>query len=256
MKINYAEFENNGPPLLFIHGVTSIWRAWSEIIPEFTADWHCFAMDLRGHGKSGHIKGGYHREKYAADAVALIRDIIREPAYVVGSSLGATTALTAASMAPDLVKAVVYSDPPLFFDARPGNQARSRFGERLDKIKAAGSPEDLAPIARQQVASDEAALERAKGWLQMDTNVLESTIDGSAVDGWDVERHLRCATPRALLLQADPEAGGVLGDAEAGRALELLPDCRHIKWPGCDHGMHYQFPHKFVDTVKEFFADR
>ena len=43
--------------------------------------------------------------------------------------------------------------------------------------------------------------------------------------------------------------------AEAARIIELLPDGKLIHWPGCGHGMHYQFPQRFVDTVKEFFAE-
>ena len=255
VKINYARFPKNGPPLLFIHGVTSTWGGWDAIIPHFTADWQCYAMDLRGHGKSGHIPGQYHRDKYAADAAKLITDVIGEPTVVVGSSLGATTAMTTASLIPDMVKAVIFSDPPMLVHRRPGEHARERFARRLEQIRAAKSPSDLFDMARQQVESDEAARERASGWLKMDVNVLESTIDGSAVAGWDVEGQLRRVTSRALLLQADPETGGVLSDEEAARTAELLADCTHIKWSGCGHSMHHEFPQRFVDTVKEFLAN-
>ena len=51
-------------------------------------------------------------------------------------ALGATTALTAASLVPDRIKAVVYSDPPLFNHNRPRKDARERFQGRLDMILA------------------------------------------------------------------------------------------------------------------------
>lgn len=254
VEINYAEFENNGPPLLFIHGITSRWSAWSGIIPQFTSDWHCYAVDLRGHGKSGRASGRYHRDRYAADIAVLIPEVIGEPTFLVGSSLGATTAMTTASLIPDMVSAVVFADPPFFNHENP-DHARDRFSARLKKIRAAQSPDDLFAEARKQVESDEEAVERATGWMQIDPNVLEATIDGSAVAGWDVEGQLRRATPRALLLQADPETGGVLSDAEAARAAGLLPNCKLVKWPGSGHNMHGQFPQRFADTLKEFFAE-
>ena len=79
VAINVAEWADNGRPLLFIHGITSDWSTWEKIVPAFVTDWHCFAVDLRGHGKSGHIPGGYHRDLYAADLVALIKNDIGEP---------------------------------------------------------------------------------------------------------------------------------------------------------------------------------
>lgn len=255
VRINYAEFEGDGPPLLFIHGVTGAWEAWTGIVPHFTSDWHCYAMDLRGHGKSGHVPGRYHRDKYAADAAAVIRDLIGEPAYVVGHSLGATTAMGAASMVPELVKAVVYEDPPMFVHTRPGNHGRSRFGARLEQIRAAKSAEELAEETREPGESAESALAKARRWLQMDINVLESTVDRSAVAGWDAEGQLRKATPRALLLQANPEMGGAMTDEEAERTVGLLPDGKLVKWPDSGHGMHAQFPERFVEAVREFFGE-
>jgi pimeloyl-ACP methyl ester carboxylesterase len=74
VAINVAEWADNGPPLLFIHGVTSDWSTWEQIVPAFVTGWHCFAVDLRGHGKSGHVSGSYHRDLYAVDLVAFYSD--------------------------------------------------------------------------------------------------------------------------------------------------------------------------------------
>ena len=51
--INYAEGPmTTVPPLLLIHGISGRWQDWSRVFDGFAADWHVFAIDLRGHGKS------------------------------------------------------------------------------------------------------------------------------------------------------------------------------------------------------------
>jgi pimeloyl-ACP methyl ester carboxylesterase len=254
VQINCVELGGEGPPLLLIHGLSSSWQSWVGVVPQLTAGWHCYAMDLRGHGASGHVKGGYHRDKYAADAAAVIRGHIGEPVHLIGHSLGATTAMGACALVPDMVKAVIYEDPPMFSHTRPGNSGRSRFGARLEQIKSAKSAEELAELASEPGFTGQAGLDRARRWLQMDINVLEATVDRSASAGWDAEGQLRKATPRALLLQADPDNGGALTGEEAARTMELLPDATLTQWPDSGHNMHAQFPERFVETVRTFFA--
>lgn len=257
IEINYAEWSGEGPPLLFIHGITSDWTAWEGIAPAFVADWHCYAIDLRGHGKSGHAEGGYHWDEYASDAAALIRDVIGAPAFVVGHSLGAATAVGVASAIPDLVKAVVYEDPPMFVRDRRTNEAKNRFGWRLELIESGMTIDEMTQNIVKTTGDDpEVAKRQAVRWSRMDAEVLRSSINRTATRGWDVEGQLRRASPAGLLLQANPELGGVLTDDEAQRTLGLLPNVVHERWEDSGHGMHAQFPERFVKSVRSFFGDQ
>jgi non-heme chloroperoxidase len=44
----------DGPPMVFVHGLASSWRAWEEVMaaPELTSRYRLIAFDLRGHGDS------------------------------------------------------------------------------------------------------------------------------------------------------------------------------------------------------------
>ena len=80
---------------------------YSALNPE----WHVFACDLRGHGRSGHVADRYLMADYIADTVAFVRGVLTEPAVLIGSSLGGLIALGVGAAVPELVRAVVLLDP-------------------------------------------------------------------------------------------------------------------------------------------------
>ena len=133
--INYAEGPENGPPLLFIHGISGRWQDWLNVVDAFAEDWHIYAVDLRGHGKSSWMTDGYHWRSYAEDQVEFIEHVIRQPTFVVGHSLGGATALGLNYLRSDLVRAAVYEDPPLMLHRRwEVNQFRSNFEVTLEVL--------------------------------------------------------------------------------------------------------------------------
>ena len=57
VTINYAEGPASGPPLVLLHGIISRWQYFLPIIPNLSIRWHIYALDFRGHGKSGRVPG-------------------------------------------------------------------------------------------------------------------------------------------------------------------------------------------------------
>src|SRR5215216_2433718 len=108
--LNYAESEGSRPPLVLLHGISLWWKYFLPVLPRFSARWHTYALDLRGHGKSGRMANGYRFEDYAADIVALLKARLSEPAILVGHSLGGMVAVQIAAQNTDLVRAVVLED--------------------------------------------------------------------------------------------------------------------------------------------------
>ncbi len=51
MKLYYEE-KGKGKPILFIHGFGANTFAWRYLIPEFSKNYRCIAIDLKGFGKS------------------------------------------------------------------------------------------------------------------------------------------------------------------------------------------------------------
>src|SRR5438477_7626371 len=72
-----------------------------------------FAFDARGHGESDRAPT-YRFLDFGNDAVAFLGTVVREPAVVIGHSLGAMTAIYAAANSPQLTLGAVLLEPPLY----------------------------------------------------------------------------------------------------------------------------------------------
>lgn len=241
--INYAAEPGAGPPLVLLHGVMGRWQGWLSIMPDLTLRWRLSALDLRGHGRSGHTPGAYRISDYARDVVAFLRGQTDEPAVLVGHSLGAIIAIAAAAAAPEAVRAVVLEDPPLaaFRHERLRDRPEyARFSASRDLAASGQTVEELiASLASAQPGQDPVALRsRAVSLSRLDPDVVTHVIEDRAKEGYDLDALLQRITCPVLLLQGNPAHGGALADVDAQRAASLLPHCTHVYLPDVGHGIH------------------
>ena len=255
--INFAEGPDNGPPLLLIHGISGRWQDWLNVSDALSADWHIYAVDLRGHGNSSWTSEGYHWKLYALDQIEFIERVIAQPAYVVGHSLGGATALGLNALRSDLVRAAVYEDPPLFVHRRwDGNRFRNGFSATLEVLDE--NPDRQTVFDHVKASNpeydDARCNDRVEKLLAMDPEVFRATLSGRARVNWRTEDLLKQAASPSLLLQAEPTLGSALNDEEAAEAMKILPQAEYEKWDDCGHGMHSSYPERFVERVIKFFA--
>jgi pimeloyl-ACP methyl ester carboxylesterase len=114
ITMNYVEGPDNGPPLLFVPGQMEFWQGYMLVLPAFVQDYHVFAVDLRGHGKSTRTPGEYSYKIIGEDLKEFLKQVVGEPAVVSGLSSGAVLVLWLAANAPKQVSAIISEDPPLF----------------------------------------------------------------------------------------------------------------------------------------------
>ena len=255
-RINYAVGPDNGPSILLIHGISGHWQDWLSVSPLFTPDWHVYAVDLRGHGKSSWVTNDYHWRNYAMDQVEFIERVVGEPVFVIGHSLGGATAVGLNALRSDLVRAAVYEDPPLFVHQRwEGNHFRNSFTATLEVLDTKPDFDTvLAHVKETNPDLDNPRWhDRAIKLMAMDPDVFRSTLSGRARSNWRSEELLQRAQAPGLLLQAEPSLGSALFDDEAMKAMELLPNAEWEKWDDSGHGMHSAFPERFANRVLRFF---
>ncbi|CAA9470393.1 MAG: alpha/beta hydrolase fold [uncultured Solirubrobacteraceae bacterium] len=77
-----------GPPLIFIHGLSGCWQNWLEQIPHFARDHRVIAVDLPGFGQSEMPAEEISVSGYADAIDALMTEIGIDAARIVGNSMG------------------------------------------------------------------------------------------------------------------------------------------------------------------------
>jgi pimeloyl-ACP methyl ester carboxylesterase len=241
--LNYVEGPAGGAPMVLLHGVTGRWQSWLGVMPNLAIRWHLYALDLRGHGRSGHTPGAYRITDYAGDVVAFLRQQIRAPVVLVGHSLGAIISIAVAAEAPEAVRAVVLEDPPLAVFRHQSIRDRAEyepFTASRELARSDRSVDELAAtLAELQPERDAAALRaRAMALSQLDPDVLTFILEDRAKEGYELDARCRQIACPTLLLQGNPALGGALEDADAQRAATLLPRCLHIRLPEVGHGIH------------------
>ncbi|HEU0026055.1 MAG TPA: alpha/beta hydrolase [Ktedonobacterales bacterium] len=230
VELNYAEGPDAGPPLVMVHGGASHWQGFEPIIPALAERWHVYALDLRGHGRSGWTPNRYTLDDYTADLLAFLERQVAQPAGVFGHSLGGRIALLAAARAPQAVRAVMLGDTPL-----------SMAGMR-ERIVATASEAD-EHNARSRHPHDPTAAGTA---MARDFDAIFAA--------WRPETVLPAVACPVLFLQADPESGGAVTDDDLAGTLQLLPDVRHARFAGVSHALWGERPGEVLATIEPFLA--
>lgn len=110
-EISYLEGPDKGEPLLLIHGQMVAKEDYAKVLPELSKNFHVFAVDCYGHGKSSKDPQKYNITSLRDD---LIDDVIQEEIYLSGHSSGALISASIAAKAKDQVKGLVLEDGPFF----------------------------------------------------------------------------------------------------------------------------------------------
>lgn len=116
--INYAEGPNKDIALLLIHGQTGSWKSYTKVLPKLSKNFHVYAIDCYGHGKSSHDRAKYYIDKNGDDLIWFINNIIKKKTIISGHSSGGLLAAYIASKATENVIGTVLEDPPIFSTER------------------------------------------------------------------------------------------------------------------------------------------
>jgi pimeloyl-ACP methyl ester carboxylesterase len=272
VELNYGEGPPNGSPFVILHGGSASWRYADDLVDLLVARWHVYAPDLRGHGLSGHVAGRYRLRDYAADTVAFLAGVVREPAVLFGHSLGGQVAIMVAATRPDLVRAVVHGDVPFSNEAHPTETNTTHramvelwhrlAGRPVAEIEAAlrdmpvSVPGIESPVRAEDAFGDESPwfTFQATNLHRQDPDMLAAVLAGPGVmlEGYDPETLLPAITCPVLILQADPGAGALLSDREVERALRLLLRPTHLRLEGVGHELHGTHPQRVLEAISSF----
>jgi pimeloyl-ACP methyl ester carboxylesterase len=110
VRIQLAEWEGGGRPILCIHGITANCRCWDVMASALSPSHRVMAMDLRGRGLSDRPDSGYSIAHHCQDILALLDDLHLEKAVIMGHSLGAFISVVFGAQHPDRVDRIILVD--------------------------------------------------------------------------------------------------------------------------------------------------
>jgi pimeloyl-ACP methyl ester carboxylesterase len=102
------EWDNNGEAVVLLHGGLSQTSHWdSNILPAVEDDFHVFAYDRAGHGFTGDQAKSFHYQHQTDEAISYLKQVVKEPAHLIGYSDGGIIALMVAIQQPALVRSII-----------------------------------------------------------------------------------------------------------------------------------------------------
>lgn len=114
VELNYVVGPNNGPALVLIPGQALSWESYQRVLPYLAKKFQSFAVDIRGHGKSGWTPGAYSFPSMGRDMSAFLAHVVSRPAIISGNSSGGLIALWLAANEPGWVRGIILEDTPVF----------------------------------------------------------------------------------------------------------------------------------------------
>jgi len=137
------------PVLLFVHGFPEFWYTWRQQLAEFSADFRCVAIDLRGFNLSSQPTdvGAYKPHLLVADLRAVIQ-VLGAPVFaVIAHDWGGAVAWSLAAQHPDLMQNFVVLNAPhtvTFAKALASDPGQQAAGAYMNVLRLPGSESILA----------------------------------------------------------------------------------------------------------------
>lgn len=220
-------------PILFIHGLGGSLSSWQLVMGTLAGNHRMTAVDLPGHGDSSTSAPGYSVAELANDLAEGVLASQRNPAILVGHSLGGAIALHLAISRPDLVAGLILIDSAgLGPDISP---------DLLDLMATGGGPETARGLLSlffgdQKLVTDRGVDEMAGfhasgGWEAQQAVAREAFDCGTQQLG--LVEQLPSITRPVLLIWGEDDR--VIPLSHAVAALSILPDALLRVMPGTGH---------------------
>jgi pimeloyl-ACP methyl ester carboxylesterase len=272
VNLNYVEKGVSDISILLLHGGSSTWQSFRDIIDDLSADFHVYALDLRGHGKSGRTENNYKIQDYIPDVKEFIEKCIKERTIVIGHSLGGIIGILLAAYYPDKVRALIVGDSPISLEVLRNHSESQKemtilwrewskklsLDEIMEKLKAM-----QVPVQEREgtVSAAEAYGENhpwfefmAENLKQNDPNMLSAIIDDfdNTYEEYDVERLFPLIKCPILIVKGDSGQGSLIRDTDIGFIKKLNNDVKHVEIKGVGHALYMQDKQSFIDAILPF----
>jgi pimeloyl-ACP methyl ester carboxylesterase len=260
-RVNYVEM-GDGPPLIFIHGLSGCWQNWLENIPHMARRHRVVAVDLAGFGESELPHEEISIPGYGRFVDAFLGEIGIERAALVGNSMGGFIAAEVALNRPSRVeKLVLVSAAGLM---RAGNRRLSA----LEHAAKLFHPATAAVLARRELLVKRPKLRRRVLYgivrypERIEPELIYEVASGAGkpgfIDALDSimkydfrERLPEISVPTLIIWGRNDWVVPVAGAAEYER---LIPGAWSVIFEETGHLPMLERPARFNQLVEEFLT--
>ena len=114
-----------------------------------------------------------------------------------------------------------------------------------------GRRPDGTPLRIVDQRDEQARRFSAEALAQLDPLVLSPITSGRWLDDYQPDAWLEEVSARIILLQADPQAGGMLTDEDANYLeTQLAERCERLHFAGVGHSIHWTQPLRIVELIR------
>ncbi|MDX1633142.1 MAG: alpha/beta hydrolase [Marinobacter sp.] len=263
--------EPQRPPVVMLHGWLDNCLSFSRLAPALAEATDVYALDMAGHGHSGHRPAGqgYLLADYVADLAEVLETGFEGPVDLVGHSLGGIVCMMYAAAFPEKVRKLVVIDSlgPI---TKASNEAVSQLRRGIIK-RLAGSGSSAGYRTR-----EEAATARAGGLSPLSPEAAAQLVGRNlreTAQGYQWRTDPRLRHP-SLMMYNDDQAmaflegvqaptllvraeGGLLGTRERWqRRLDAVHRLTEITVAGSHHCHLDGDTRPVADAVGEFLSDK
>jgi pimeloyl-ACP methyl ester carboxylesterase len=234
------EVHGAGPPLVLLHGATSLGREdFAAQIPLFSKGFRLYVPDARGHGRTRwDAADGFQYDWLVDDLVAFVDGIGLDTFHVVGFSMGAMTALQFATRHPDRLRTMTAVGITTEREPRASVARRLMDPERADR----DDPAWAALLGRRHDAG-----QGEGAWRRL----LPAIAADVARQPLLTPRDLRRIDCPSLVVCGDRDPFVPIEHAAGLR--RQLPDGRLFVVPDCGHEVMSRRPALFNEALAGFF---
>ena len=261
MSLHTTELGDEGPRLVFCHGLFGQGKNWTQIAKAFADRHRVTLVDMPHHGRSDWSDAFSYVDM--ADQVAALLDDA-DPVTLVGHSMGGKAAMVLALRHPGLVARLCVVDVSPVAYAH-GSEFRGyvramRALDLADLETRADADEALAPAVPSPTVRSFLLqnLRRggngdAHGWRwQPNLEVLGRDLD--AVAGWPEDEVSGAAPYDGPVLWVAGATSPYVGPEHAPVMEQLFPRVRRVTVKGAGHWVHSEQPEVFVEVLDRFLA--
>ena len=249
IELNYEEHGGGEETVVFVHGFGGSTSSWRELQALLPSNYHTYALDIRGHGKSAQVTKNCTIAQFADDVYRFSRELGLGKFIYVGLSMGGRVGIQLAIEHSEVLEALVMVAP-----APAHGQVEFKTPDEIKQALALWRNPKAIRALFELVFVRPISEARLQEWIGdftlMEKEAFLSARDSS--DHFNVETRLGEIEVPTLMLIGGKD--NIIPPDEQWRTVKQIPGAKAVFFQDEGHGVTVENPQKVVSELTSFIA--